>query len=206
MALKDILLLGATEEVLSLAQATKHNVTKIVEVNNNTTLPEIETITESIDILKSEAIKSVMMAFDDPNKKERLYKLYKSIGFDFVSANLGTCNSDITFVEGLIIQQQAYLSTNCEIGKCVKLNVGSTIMHDAKIGDFCTVAPRATILGRVTLRERVFVGGNATILPDIVIDSDTIIGAGAVVTKNVPSGMIARGVPAKFYERRNIPD
>ena len=44
---------------------------------------------------------------------------------------------------------------------------------------------------------------NSTILPDLEIGENSIIGAGAVVTKDVPSNMIARGVPAKFYKKIN---
>ena len=44
--------------------------------------------------------------------------------------------------------------------------------------------------------NRVRVGSNATILP-VNIGDDVIIGAGSVVTKNVPSGTIVKGNPAK---------
>lgn len=44
------------------------------------------------------------------------------------------------------------------------------------------------------------VGGNATILPGVIVGIDAVIGAGAVVTKNVPDGVIVVGVPATYLK------
>ena len=71
-------------------------------------------------------------------------------------------------------------------------------MHDVNMGDFVTVAPRAVLLGRVKVSNNVYIGANSTILPEIHVGENSIVGAGAVVTKNVPSNCIAKGVPASF--------
>ena len=47
-----------------------------------------------------------------------------------------------------------------------------------------------------TIGNRVFVGANATILPGVKIGDDVIVGAGAVVTRDVESGVVVAGVPA----------
>ena len=74
-------------------------------------------------------------------------------------------------------------------------------MHDAVLEDFVTIAPRAVILGRVKVNECVYIGANSTILPDLEIGKNSIVGAGAVVTKNVPADTIAMGVPARFFKK-----
>ena len=205
---RNILVLGASKEVLMLAHRAHYNVVKIVDPAFTEKFDGIDCINETAEALHAEKIKSVLMAFDDPQKKEKLYNFYKSIGFNFVSTHEGTARTPLSNIEGVVMQELSYLSTNCKVGKCVKMNVGSTIMHDGNIGDYCTIAPRATLLGRVKLEEKVFVGGNATILPDVTVGSNSIIGAGAVVTKNVPQNTVARGVPARFYPRelRSIND
>ncbi|MEE9294170.1 MAG: DapH/DapD/GlmU-related protein [Phycisphaerae bacterium] len=48
------------------------------------------------------------------------------------------------------------------------------------------------------------VGGNATVLPGITVGFDSVVGAGAVVTKDVPDGTIVVGNPARFLKR--VPD
>ena len=74
-------------------------------------------------------------------------------------------------------------------------------MHDAEIGDYVIIASRNVVLGRVRIEENVFIGANSIILPGVVIEKDSIIDLGAVVTKNVPEGTIAKGVPAVFSSR-----
>ena len=52
-------------------------------------------------------------------------------------------------------------------------------------------------LGLVNVGSRVFVGANTTILMGVTIGDDVIIGAGSVVTKDIPSGSVAAGNPCR---------
>jgi maltose O-acetyltransferase len=80
------------------------------------------------------------------------------------------------------------------------------------IGDNSTLGPRVTILahdastrrhigftkiGRVIVGKNVFVGAGAIILPGVSIGDHSIIGAGSVVTKDVPEKVVVAGAPAK---------
>lgn len=49
----------------------------------------------------------------------------------------------------------------------------------------------------ITLGDNVWLGGDVTILPGVTIGSNTVIGAGSVVTKDIPSGVVAVGNPCK---------
>ena len=49
-----------------------------------------------------------------------------------------------------------------------------------------------------------WIGGNVTILPGITIGNNVVIGAGAVVTKDIPENSLVMGVPAKVV--REIED
>ena len=65
------------------------------------------------------------------------------------------------------------------------------------IGDGCqTTYPAPIVLGR-----NVWVGSNATILPGVTIGDNAVVGAGAVVTKDVEANTIVGGVPAKLIKR-----
>lgn len=59
------------------------------------------------------------------------------------------------------------------------------------------------LLKPVEIGERTFVGVGATILPGVTIGSDCIIGAGSLVSKDIPNGCLAVGVPAKII-RSNL--
>jgi maltose O-acetyltransferase len=49
----------------------------------------------------------------------------------------------------------------------------------------------------ITIGKRVWIGGGAIVLPGVTIGDDTTIGAGSVVSRDVPSGVIAAGNPCK---------
>lgn len=59
------------------------------------------------------------------------------------------------------------------------------------------------LLKSVEIGERTFVGVGATILPGVTIGDDCIIGAASLVSKDIPSGSLAVGVPAKVI-RSNL--
>jgi acetyltransferase-like isoleucine patch superfamily enzyme len=87
---------------------------------------------------------------------------------------------------GVIVEPHAFLNLNVTVG------------HGARIGSFCTCNPGAHISGNVTLGDHVLVGTGAQIIEKINVGEGSIIGAGACVTKHVPDGVIAKGVPAKW--------
>lgn len=55
-------------------------------------------------------------------------------------------------------------------------------------------------LGAVDIGRDVMVGANVTILPGVEIGDGSIVAAGAVVTKDVPSGVMVGGVPARYIK------
>jgi acetyltransferase-like isoleucine patch superfamily enzyme len=56
--------------------------------------------------------------------------------------------------------------------------------------------------GKVTIERDVWIGANATILPGVHIGSGSVIGAGAVVSRDVPPGVVALGIPARVFRER----
>jgi acetyltransferase-like isoleucine patch superfamily enzyme len=81
--------------------------------------------------------------------------------------------------------------------------LNSTIAHDCIIEDFVTVLPGANISGNVKLSMGAYIGANTCVLQGksvtekLIIGKYSIVGAGAVVTKNVPDNTIVKGIPAK---------
>ncbi len=85
------------------------------------------------------------------------------------------------------------------LGNNVVLASCSLIGHDASVG----VMQRALGLplegvGKIDIRDNVFIGHNAIILPGVTIGPNAIVAAGAVVSKDVPPDAIVGGVPAKI--------
>lgn len=108
---------------------------------------------------------------------------------------------------GTVICAGNILTTNIDIGQHVQLNLDCTIGHDVIMGDYTTLAPGVHISGWVHFGKRVYVGTGAVIIngtedKPILIGDDSVIGAGAVVTKNVPPGVTVTGVPAKPMQKK----
>ena len=49
----------------------------------------------------------------------------------------------------------------------------------------------------ITIGDNVWLGGGAIVLPGVTIGSDTVVGAGAVVSRDLPQGVVAAGNPAR---------
>ncbi len=104
------------------------------------------------------------------------------------------------FAPGVIIAAGVVVTTNVRLGRHVFLNMNATVGHDCVFGDYVTVMPGVNISGRVTLNEGVECGSGAAFLPGVTVGRDTRVGAGAVVTKNLPAGCTAVGIPARPRE------
>lgn len=121
--------------------------------------------------------------------------------------------------EGAFINPPFYCDygSHIQVGKNLFANYNCTIIDVAKvtIGDNCQLAPNVSIYTaghpvhpasrnsmyeygiEVTIGDNVWIGGNTVILPGVHIGSNTVIGAGSVVTKDIPEWVVAGGNPCK---------
>ena len=87
------------------------------------------------------------------------------------------------------------------IGNNVHLTNGvSFINHDGGTLLFRDRVPDLEITKPITIGNNVYVGNNVMILPGVNIGNDVIIGAGAIVTRDIPDNSVAVGVPAKVIK------
>jgi len=88
------------------------------------------------------------------------------------------------------------------IGNNVHFSSCTLIGHDGSIGMLNRAYNlKLDSVGKIDIKDNVFIGYNAIVMPNITIGSNSIVAAGAVVTKDVPEGEIVAGVPAKSIGR-----
>ncbi|WP_143883975.1 acetyltransferase [Chryseobacterium binzhouense] len=113
-------------------------------------------------------------------------------------------SNDYVFIgNGCVICEGVIITCNIEIENFVILNLSCTVGHDTKIGAYSSFMPSVNISGEVNIEECVYVGTGAKIINLLEIGENTIVGAGAVVSKSLPKNCTAVGIPAKpikFHE------
>lgn len=122
--------------------------------------------------------------------------------------------------EGLIIQPPFYCDygTNIEIGENVFFNFNCVVLDvmTVKIGSRTLFGPNVQIYTAthpldykerasgleyakpIKIGEDVWIGGSSVICPGVTIGNRTVIGAGSVITKDIPSDVFAAGNPCKI--------
>jgi acetyltransferase-like isoleucine patch superfamily enzyme len=86
-----------------------------------------------------------------------------------------------------------------EIGNNVQMAICTVFGHDGSIA-MLNRAYGKTLdgVGPVRLKDNVFIGHNAIVMPNVTIGPNAIVAAGSLVTRDVPEGKIVCGVPAKI--------
>ena len=105
---------------------------------------------------------------------------------------------DVVVGAGTVILAGVCISPCAVIGAHAYLSHGSLIGHDCEVSDFVSVMPGGSVSGDTHLGEGCLIGANATVLEKRSVGAWSIIGAGAVVTSDIPAGVIATGIPAKY--------
>ena len=109
----------------------------------------------------------------------------------------------VTIGEGGIICAHSIITTNITIGNHVIVNLDCTIGHDAVLKDYVTVYPSVNISGNTVIGRCSELGTGMQIIQGKSIGDRSIVGAGAIVVKDIPGKCTAVGSPArpiKFFE------
>jgi maltose O-acetyltransferase len=125
--------------------------------------------------------------------------------------------------EGVVVRPRFFCEYGAiSIGDRTFVNVDAVMLDVAPItiGAACQIATRVQLLTAthpvdpdprrlgweyaqpITIADNVWLGGGVIVCPGVTIGQDTVVGAGAVVTRDLPAGAVAAGVPARV--RREI--
>lgn len=119
--------------------------------------------------------------------------------------------------DGCNINCQVFIENDVKIGDNVTIKPGVQIWDGVTLEDNVFVGPNATFtndlmprskntnfeLKKILVKKNAIIGANTTILAGRTIGENALVGAGSVVTRDIPDNEIWIGNPAKFYKRNN---
>lgn len=157
-----------------------------------------------------EAQKITMELNSSYHSKEEIVEIFRTLTGSEVDDSF-TCFPPFytDFGKNITIGKNVFFNTGCSFqdrggihigdGLLLGMNVTiATLSHGMSLGTRNTTYPSPVIIG-----NNVWVGSNATILPGVTIGDNSVVAAGAVVTKNVPENTVVAGVPAKTVKNIN---
>lgn len=103
------------------------------------------------------------------------------------------------------VGENFYANAYCTMLDVAKITIGDDVLFGPSVSLYTAghpIHPDSRKSGYefgipITIGDRVWIGGSCVILPGVTIGSDTVIAAGSVVTKDIPSGVVAAGNPCR---------
>lgn len=141
------------------------------------------------------------------------------IGAGAIVGDHATVRERVTVGEKTVIGRGVCVENDTTIGRMVRVQTGAYVTAYTVLEDYVFIAPMVTMtndnfMGRTekrfaflkgpTVRRGARVGGNAILLPGVVVGEDAFVAAGSVVTRDVPPRTLVMGVPARIV--RDVPE
>ena len=157
--------------------------------------------------LEREKAKDLLFEFNNIRPSLRgeretiIHKLFGKVGKNCWIESPFNCDYGYNITVG----DNFYTNTNCCILDCAKVTIGNNVWIGPNVGIY---TPNHAFDSKertdgyekslpIEIGDNVWIGGGVTIIGGVKIGSNSIIGAGSVVTKNIPAGVIVAGNPAK---------
>lgn len=141
----------------------------------------------------------------EENKNQILKKLIPNKGENLFIQTPFYCD----YGTNIVVGDNVYFNFNCVVLDVMRVSIGSRTMIGPNVQIYTATHPmnykeRASGLEfakAIHIGNDVWIGGSAVICPGVSIGNRTVVGAGSVVTKNLPSDVFAAGNPCKVIRK-----
>ena len=142
----------------------------------------------------------LVLAFSSPQQKRVMASRLAAAGIDRVATlvhPMAWISRRVALGRGTVVYPGVCVDVDVTIGDHVLLNKTCTIGHDSILKSYLTAAPGVNLGGNCVFGEGVEFGINSATIQGIQVGEWSVIGAAAVVVRDIPAYSVAVGVPAK---------
>lgn len=196
-----LVIIGASGHGKVVADIARLNgYTDIVFLDNNPTISECAGYRVlGPDYMASDLDGDLFVAVGDPETRERLMRRENGRVFPVLIHPSAIVAEDAVIGEGSVVMAGVVINPGVKIGKGCIVNTSSSVDHDCVLEDYVHISVGAHLSGTVTVGELSWIGAGSTVSNNVSICHGCIIGAGAVVIRDITVPGIYIGVPAKKY-------
>ena len=157
-----------------------------------------------VNIFNAEEIE-IVIAVGEPSSREYLYKKVKEAGYSLgkVVSETALVSPSATLSDGVVVLGRSIVSSGAHIGSNTFINSTAIIGHNVDVGPHCLICSFSILAGHAQIGSCSFIGASSCIRDKIVLGDKVVVSMGAVVLKNVESGFVVMGNPARVISKSN---
>jgi len=125
------------------------------------------------------------------------YQQYSSLSFATVISPFAYVSKTASIGKGSIVMHHAVVNANAVVKNNVIINTMALVEHDTVVENHVHMSTKSVCNGHVQIGERCLIGSGAVVLPSCSIAMNTVIAAGAVVTRSIAVSGTYAGCPAE---------
>lgn len=153
--------------------------------------------------LRDSGVEYLIVGVGDCAARLKLAELAREKGFVLATAihPRAVVATDVAIGPGTVVAAGAVVNPGSSIGANVIVNTSASVDHECLIEDGAHIGPGVNLGGNVTVGSGSWIGIGAKVRDGVNIGARSIVGAGAVVLRDVPEETVAFGVPAKVKRK-----
>ncbi len=210
----DIVLIGAGghgKVVLDIVQCQKqHRIVGFVDADSSlhgTRIADVPVLggINQLMKLRSQKVRGAIVSIGDNRIRQQYAKEAADAGLELISPIHpdATVAATAKIGQNVVVCAGAIVCPDAIIGNGTIVNTGAIVDHECVIGESVHLCPASALAGRVRVDDLAFVGLGARVIQCVSIGARSIVGAGAVVIRDLPPDATAVGVPARIIQRRD---